>query len=247
MVAVRMVSEGVDVPRLAVGVYATSTSTPLFFAQAVGRFVRARARGETASVFVPSIPSLLLYASEMERERDHALRPASEVDEEQLLIAAERAESEADLEQGEFAALASEADFDRVVFDGGEFGLTASSGSADEADYLGIPGLLEPEQMKDLLRRRQSEQVARGPRDAAGTDPHQRLTERSTHQQLRELRKELNGLVGAWHHRTDQPHGVIHAELRAACGGPPTAAASAEELQQRIDHLRRWATSGRGR
>ena len=56
MVAVRMVSEGVDVPRLAVGVYATTTSTPLFFAQAVGRFVRARRRGETASVFVPSVP-----------------------------------------------------------------------------------------------------------------------------------------------------------------------------------------------
>ncbi|MFL6172187.1 MAG: DEAD/DEAH box helicase, partial [Marmoricola sp.] len=43
MVAVRMVSEGVDVPRLAVGVYATTIATPLFFAQAVGRFVRARA------------------------------------------------------------------------------------------------------------------------------------------------------------------------------------------------------------
>src|SRR5579875_3045275 len=42
MVAVRMVSEGVDVPRLAVGVYATSVSTPLYFAQAVGRFVRLR-------------------------------------------------------------------------------------------------------------------------------------------------------------------------------------------------------------
>ena len=56
MVAVRMVSEGVDIPRLAVGVYATSVSTALFFAQAVGRFVRARQRGETASVFLPSVP-----------------------------------------------------------------------------------------------------------------------------------------------------------------------------------------------
>ena len=44
MVAVRMVSEGVDIPRLAVGVFATSVSTALFFAQAVGRFVRARRR-----------------------------------------------------------------------------------------------------------------------------------------------------------------------------------------------------------
>lgn len=54
MVAVRMVSEGVDVPRLCVGVYATSTSTPLYFAQAVGRFaVRARKRGETARCSCP--------------------------------------------------------------------------------------------------------------------------------------------------------------------------------------------------
>ncbi|HEX8507876.1 MAG TPA: DEAD/DEAH box helicase [Propionibacteriaceae bacterium] len=243
MVAVRMVSEGVDVPRLAVGVYATSTATPLFFAQAVGRFVRARSRGETASVFVPSIPSLLQYASEMERERDHALRAGSAAsDESELLLAAERTESTADLEQGEFTALASEADFDRVVFDGGEFGLTASSGSADEADYLGIPGLLEPDQVKNLLRRRQAEQVARGPRDGDSTG---QAHGRSAHQQLRELRLELNGLVGAWHHRTNQPHGVIHAELRSACGGPPMAAASAEELERRIEHLRRWATSGR--
>src|SRR5690606_10714512 len=74
MVAVKMVSEGVDVPRLAVGVYATATQTPLFFAQAVGRFVRARRRGETASLFLPTIPVLLRYAAEMEVVRDHALR-----------------------------------------------------------------------------------------------------------------------------------------------------------------------------
>src|SRR5690606_17245772 len=46
LVAVRMVSEGVDIPRLAVGVYATNAATPLYFAQAVGRFVRARRPGE---------------------------------------------------------------------------------------------------------------------------------------------------------------------------------------------------------
>ncbi|MCY7325502.1 MAG: DEAD/DEAH box helicase, partial [Microbacteriaceae bacterium] len=73
MVAVRMVSEGVDVPRLAVGVYATSASTPLFFAQAIGRFVRTRRRGETASIFLPSVPSLMALAATLELERDHAL------------------------------------------------------------------------------------------------------------------------------------------------------------------------------
>jgi superfamily II DNA or RNA helicase len=97
MVAVRMVSEGVDVPRLSVGVYATSVSTPLFFAQAVGRFLRARRRGETASVFLPSVPVLLQHAAEMEVERDHALdRPLREDGfdpEAALLERAQRAES----------------------------------------------------------------------------------------------------------------------------------------------------------
>lgn len=239
MVAVRMVSEGVDVPRLAVGVYATSTATPLFFAQAVGRFVRARTRGETASVFVPSVPTLLQFASEMEVQRDHALRMPGheEVDEADLLAAAERVENEVGLDdqQGEFAALASEADFDRVLFDGGEFGMSAISGSDDELDYLGLPGLLEPDQVKDLLSRRQQDQVRRSEDKGAGP------ARASTHQQLRELRKELNGLVGAWHHRTDTPHGVIHNRLREECGGPATAAASAEELQLRIDTIREWA------
>jgi len=73
LVVVRMVSEGVDVPRLAVGVYATSTSTPLYVAQAVGRFVRRRRRGETASVLLLMVPALLSYAGEMEVERDHVL------------------------------------------------------------------------------------------------------------------------------------------------------------------------------
>ena len=237
MVAVRMVSEGVDVPRLAVGVYATSTATPLFFAQAVGRFVRARRRGETASVFVPSVPNLLRYASELERERDHALRPPGDSEEADLLAAAERVESQPDQPVGQFAALASEADFDRVVFDGGEFGLTAQSGSSEEQDYLGLPGLLEPDQVKDLLRRHQAQHQAR----------HSGTAQVSAHAELRALRKELNALVAAWHHRTDQPHGVIHAELRSACGGPSSAIATADELRQRIDHIRDWAISGRRR
>ena len=249
MVAVRMVSEGVDVPRLAVGVYATPTATPLFFAQAVGRFVRARARGETASVFVPSVANLLAYAAEMERERDHALKPPDQQGtEEDLLLVADRLENEpdADLDGAEFTALGSQADFDRVVFDGGEFGLGAFTGSADEMDYLGIPGLLEADQVKDLLRRHQASQVARGGSEpGAGPGDGDQSAAPSTHGELRELRKELNGLVGGWHHRTQQPHGVIHAALRTECGGPPSAAATAEELRRRIETIRDWAVSRR--
>jgi hypothetical protein len=61
---------------------------------------------------------------------------------------------------------------------------------------------------------------------------------------LAALRKELNGLIAAWHHRTGQAHGAIHADLRRACGGPPLPEATAEQIRARIDMLRRWA-SGR--
>jgi hypothetical protein len=62
---------------------------------------------------------------------------------------------------------------------------------------------------------------------------------------LAALRKELNGLVSAWNHRTGQPHGVIHADLRRACGGPPLPQATADQIRARIEMIRRWASSGR--
>src|SRR3954454_20032213 len=97
LVAVRMVSEGVDIPRLAVGVYATSASTPLYFAQAIGRFVRARREGETATVFLPSVPHLLGLPSEMEAQRDHVLGAAKQPDglDDALLCRAQRTEDAA--------------------------------------------------------------------------------------------------------------------------------------------------------
>jgi superfamily II DNA or RNA helicase len=244
MVAVRMVSEGVDVPRLAVGVYATTTATPLFFAQAVGRFVRARTRGEMASIFLPSVPSMLGFATEMELERDHALgRPiGSEEDifaaEADLLARAEAGRSEVADEGLPFQALGSEATFDRVLYDGGEFGHEGEVrvGSEEEMDFLGIPGLLEPDQVRHLLQQRQSDRAAsRKPK--AGADER----EVSTHERLAMLRRELNGLVSAWHHRTGQAHGITHATLRKELGGPPAAVASADQIAQRIDKIRDWA------
>ncbi|MEY9837614.1 DEAD/DEAH box helicase [Streptacidiphilus sp. EB103A] len=254
MVAVRMVSEGVDVPRLAVGVYATSISTPLFFAQAVGRFVRARKRGETASVFLPSVPTLLTFANEMELQRDHVLdRKKSKEDglfdeEDALLAEAEKTKDEADggMDELPWEALESDAVFDRVLYDGHEFGMQAHAGSEEEEEYLGIPGLLEPDQVQILLQKRQTRQIQRSKaRPAEEADLIELPAEKRpvvTHKQLQELRKELNGLVGAWHHRTGQPHGTIHNELRRVCGGPLTAQATAGQLQARIRKIQEWAT-----
>ncbi|HEY6933211.1 MAG TPA: DEAD/DEAH box helicase [Marmoricola sp.] len=257
MVAVRMVSEGVDVPRLAVGVYATTTATPLFFAQAVGRFVRARRRGETASIFLPSVATLLGFAAEMEVERDHALGKKVTDDDDMfadadaLLQQAQQAEA-ASAEEAllPFEALGSEARFDRVLYDGAEFGHAGEVhvGSEEEMDFLGIPGLLEPDQVRELLRRRQSERARRttppsGPAAADEADP---VSAMMSHEQLALLRRELNSLVAAWHHRTGTPHGVTHAKLRKECGGPAAAVATADQLRERIDTLRLWATRKSG-
>jgi superfamily II DNA or RNA helicase len=242
LVAVRMVSEGVDVPRLSVGVYATSASTPLFFAQAVGRFVRARKRGETASIFLPSVPTLLNLAAELEVERDHALdKPKRDGDwspEEGSLAAANREEkASGELEKTPFEALEAQATFDRVLFDKQEFGTQAEVGSDEEQDFLGIPGLLEPDQVTTLLRQRQEAQQAKGkgPRRSDTA-----VVEVAGHRQITALRKELHSLVGAWARRTGQPHGVIHAELRRTCGGPEVPQADPAQLQHRIDTLRTW-------
>nr|WP_232211619.1 DEAD/DEAH box helicase [Nocardioides sp. CF8] len=248
MVAVRMVSEGVDVPRLAVGVWATTTGTQLFFAQAVGRFVRARGRGETASVFLPSVPRLLGYASEMEVERDHVLgrKVGNEDDifaaENDLLAQANASESASGELEMSFEALGSTASFDRVLYDGGEFGHSGEVhvGSEEEMDFLGIPGLLEPDQVRELLHSRTSERAKRQKAAAAGREPDT-VAELTTHEQLAVLRRELNGLVAAWHHRTGQAHGITHAALRKECGGPAAAVATAEQLHARINRVREWA------
>jgi superfamily II DNA or RNA helicase len=239
LVAVRMVSEGVDVPRLSVGVYATSASTPLFFAQAIGRFVRSRRPGETASIFLPSVPNLLLLASEMEAQRNHVLgkphRESDGLDDEALEAAEKRKDEKSELENG-FEYLGADAELDQVIFDGASFGTATPAGSDEEADYLGIPGLLDADQMRDLLRRRQDEQLTKRTAEAAvsGAPP----PPRTTHGQLRELRRELNALVTIAHHRTGKPHGWIHNELRRICGGPPVAAATTDQLKARIEAVR---------
>jgi superfamily II DNA or RNA helicase len=237
LVAVRMVSEGVDVPRLSVGIYATSASTPLYFAQAIGRFVRSRRPGEIASIFVPSVPNLLQLASELEAQRNHVLgQPHRDGDDPLDGNPASRTQTEkGDTDTG-FTALGADAELDQVIFDGSSFGTATPAGSDEEADYLGIPGLLDAEQMRALLHRRQDEQLQKR---AAVPVPAQPLT---THGQLRELRRELNTLVSIAHHRTGKPHGWIHNELRRRCGGPPTAAATRDQLEARIDAARQFTS-----
>jgi len=231
-------------------------------------------------VFLPSVPQLLGYAAELEAERDHVLvRRADGEEEERELAQAQRQRDTPDqLDDAPFKALEASAHFDRALYDGGEFGT-----SAEEDDFLGLPGLLEPEQVTLLLRKRNGTQVSvprpAEPADGAGVPgswpgavpaqapgPHAAVPGASAppasppaasahaaapgaggsaRENLSALRKELNGLVTAWHHRTGQPHGVIHNELRRACGGPAIPQATGTQIRERIDLIRRWAAARR--
>lgn len=270
MVAVRMVSEGVDVPRLCVGVYATSASTPLYFAQAIGRFVRSRRAGETATVFVPSVPVLLQLAAEMEVQRDHILgkphRDNGGWDDDLVNQANQQQDhpDDADDDDKGYVSLGAEAELDQVLYDGSSYGMSSFAGSDEEADYLGLPGLLGAEDVKALLRKREKEQIAasdkRSVADAstapdaamtvastspAGTAPHaatapHALRSQATAADLKELRRELNTLVSLFAKRLGKTHGAIHNQLRTTCGGPPVPMASAEQIRARINELRSW-------
>jgi len=105
LISVLMVSEGVDIPRLRVGVYATAARTELFFRQVVGRFIRRTPvpRAQMAYLFMPSDPRLKQLAAAIEEERNHALEQELAPDDE----APERAERGAP--ENAFHALSSTA------------------------------------------------------------------------------------------------------------------------------------------
>lgn len=226
MVAVRQVSEGVDIVRLNVCVWTTSYRTPLFFAQAVGRVVRARNSRETATVFIPAVRPLLALAAELEEQRNHVVKiPAgAALDDSQI----ERLVSEPGLP--EFTALDSEAEFAHVLHGGRAH--TAELAPAD-ADFLGLPGLLSPEQTATLLAVRDADIRKSGTMfdelDVAGNSAHWRDVDA--------LRKEVAGLVRQWSARTSRNHAEIHGELRKVAPGPPSAAAPVEVLMARRDYL----------
>ena len=124
--------------------------------------MRSRRPGETASIFVPSVPNLLQLASELEAQRNHVLgQPHRESLEDPLdgdPAVRTQTEKSDDRKTG-FTSLGADAELDQVIFDGSSFGTATPAGSDEEADYLGIPGLLDADQMRALLHRRQDEQL----------------------------------------------------------------------------------------
>ncbi len=233
-VCVRMVSEGVDIPRAAVLGFLTSYRTPLFFAQAVGRVVRARSPQETATVFLPAVRPLLSLAATLEEQRNHVVRiPGAASDD---LDALEPIEDREPNQSGEFTPLTAEAEFGHVLHAGRAVPAELRPPDAEADDYLGLPGLLSPEQTATLLASRDVELRRRtsGLLDAAGLEETEAP---SSWREVEALRKEINRLVAQVAARTGRKHADVHVEVRLAVPGPRTASASAEVLVARRDHL----------
>jgi hypothetical protein len=117
--------------------------------------------------------------------------------------------------------------------------------SEEELDFIGLPGLLEPEQVRELLQHRQQRQAKRagGRAGAHGAQAPAEAKESEIpaplYRTLKEQRSLLNSLVGLWARNTGETHGQVHTELRRLCGGPAVAQASVTQLQARIDLLRK--------
>jgi superfamily II DNA or RNA helicase len=127
-----MVSEGVDIPRLRVGVYATTAKTPLIFRQIVGRFVRVIPGRpvEKSWLYLPADPVLRAHAANVERELRHVLRPVE--DAEGLDEPAERRETERG-EAEPFVPVAADVAPQLALFGGGGSGpAPVAAPAADE-------------------------------------------------------------------------------------------------------------------
>jgi superfamily II DNA or RNA helicase len=222
LVAVRMVSEGVDIKRLAVGVYATKIRTPLFFRQVVGRFVRVRKNEEfNARLYIPAVPALMDHAREIEEELRHQL--AVEFERER------KGREDAGYGQGAFdferqPLSATEATFDRAILNGDEVTPEEVDRAVAWCRSNGIPATY-------------ATNVARGHRSMEQNGVEVISPEAvpvvaiPRHRRERMLRGEVNALAGKVAYRMKMPKKDFNYLLRKE-GFPPRAKATIEELER---------------
>jgi len=223
IVAVRMISEGVDVPRLRVGVYATTTTTELFFRQAVGRLVRWT-RGvprQRAFLFVPDDPRLRAYAARIAEQRRHSLRRREgDGTEEDLLADPLPAALREDTEQLSLFAAISATPLGAPREPATEDGALAESATEDEPD-LGVTIALEPPP----------------PLPGAGGEAGGTVTRREQKAALRAGNAERAKLIARLSGRT---HQQVNVELNRLAGVRTIGEATVAQLEARLRHADGW-------
>lgn len=234
LIAVRMVSEGVDIPRLRVGVYATSTTTELFFRQAVGRFVRWQSgrRSQRAYVFLPDDPRLRTHAFSIAETRRHALRPPSTDEDTEPSDrpdeVVEPAPDEAPEQLSLFAALSAVATGIEV------HGVTPGGLRFDDEPEIPEP---DPDEDPGLLLDLPVVPTAAGP-------PHE--GRRSVAEIKAELRERNDELAKRLVDRTGWGHSRVHGELNRLSGVSSVATATIDQLRRRVRQAEAWIERLRG-
>lgn len=213
LVAVRMVSEGVDIPRLRVGVYATTTTTDLFFRQAVGRFVRwvPGVPDQRAWLYIPDDSRLRVWAALMAEQRRHSLAR----DPLQERVAAERDDLLGAEQLSMFAPLSSVA-----------------------TETAGISPWLETLPDDDLTGDLRIElALAEPPGLAAATSALTYETRRETKDALRLANAAAARDLAR---RSGLSHAHINAELNRLAGVRRITEATVAQLDTRLHQAERW-------
>ena len=183
---------------------------------------------------------LLALAAEMETDRNHVLPPPAAPSDE-LYDPMPPPERDDETPVDGWQALGAEAEFAHVLH-GGRAVVAATALSGEDEEFLGLPGLLSAEQTAALLSRRDADHRKRASStrvDEVATDAELATAEleAASWRAAGDLRREINSLVGQLAARTGAPHGVVHARLRKAVPGPPSAAAPVDVLASRRDWL----------
>lgn len=234
IVAVQMVSEGVDIPRLALGVYASRISTEMFFRQVVGRFVRMRGEEDetTATLFIPSIEPLMSYARDIERtveavlaEQEQELRERSDKGDRQTALTLDLVEP----------LDSTEAVHHSTIFRGEPFNDSELRRGESVARQSGMPPSVTAEMMAHALLIAGTGRIV-GQTTITQPAPDQGKTLTETKQALRRL---ITGKVGKLNRRTDREFSHIHSDLNRRCGDT-VKTATTETLNQRLELLDQW-------
>jgi len=226
IVAVRMVAEGVDIPRLRVGVFATTTTTELFFRQAVGRLVRwtPGSPGQKSFLFIPDEPRLRARAFGIAERRRHSLRH------EDRESRAARSPQDGPVEEqiSLFAPISAVPLADAVEAAWLHDGDVTAEPIADAALTIPLPPLTMTGRRMGL---------------PGGEAPDGRTRrEHKTH--LRRANADRGRLIA---HHTGLTHAGVNAELNRITGVTKISDATVEQLQRRLDKADVWLRQASGR
>lgn len=231
IVAVRMVSEGVDIPRLRVGVYATHWITELFFRQVVGRFVRVQPGidEQSAFLYIPKEETLVSFAQRIKEERDHEL--AEEVEE----IKRKAREPGAEVQSTLYAPIASEAQADDVIYDHQSIQQREIEEARTIAAQCGLM-TVPPEMIARMFRLRGTPLAP----DMPPPSPEQPKVDsiREQKDKLRKIIKRLAAQLIQESDRTLDYQSVYYTLMQQ--DGEKIDRCTVEQLIARVDYLREW-------